>query len=65
MKNFSEDFFFEEHLRLCPWPRAFLSLASDFFVSLALVSSLKFSTPPLVIMLVLIIAKYLLRQELF
>ena len=29
LKNFCEDlFFFGEHLRLCPWPRAFLSLAS-------------------------------------
>ena len=53
--------FFGKHLRLCPWPwpRAFLSLASrvsvlgslsltlasDFFVSLA--SSLVYSTPPL------------------
>ena len=40
----------------CPWPREclsserlFLALASDFFVSLALTSSLVFSTPPLVI----------------
>ena len=29
LKNFCEDpFFFGKHLRLCPWPRAFLSLAS-------------------------------------
>ena len=30
LKNFFENvfFFFVEHLRLCPWPRAFLSLAS-------------------------------------
>ena len=29
LKNFCEDLFFlGEHLRLCPWPRAFLSLAS-------------------------------------
>ena len=39
----------------CPWPRECLSserlslaLASDFFVSLALASSLVFSTPPLI-----------------
>ena len=30
LKNFCEDlfFFFGEHLRLCPWPRAYLFLAS-------------------------------------
>ena len=57
---FRRSFFFVEHLRLCPWTRAFLSLASrgsvlgravlglgTFFVSLA--SSLVSSTPPLVI----------------
>ena len=27
-KKIFEDVFFGEHLRLCPWPRAFLSLAS-------------------------------------
>ena len=63
-KNFWRPFFFGEHLRLCPWPRAFLSLASRgsvlgravlglgfFFVSLALslASSLVSSTPPLII----------------
>ena len=54
-ENFCEDLFFGEHLRLCPWPRAFLSLASresvlvglslasDFFLSLAL--SFVSSTP--------------------
>ena len=26
-KIFERPFFFGEHLRLCPWPRAFLSLA--------------------------------------
>ena len=61
-KIFVKTFFFGEHLRLCPWPRAFLSLASRvsvlgkavlglglgfFFVSLALASSLVSSTPPL------------------
>ena len=58
-KNF-ENLFFGEHLRLCPWPRAFLSLASRgsvlgravlglgiFFVPLALASSLVSSTTPL------------------
>ena len=61
LKNFCEDlfffffeiakkifvktfFFFGEHLCLCPWS---LALASDFFVSLALASSLVSSTPPL------------------
>ena len=60
VKTFKDLFFFGEHLRLCPWPRAFLSLASRvsvlgkavlglgfFFVSLALASSLVSSTPPL------------------
>ena len=54
LKNFFEDlfFFFGEHLQLCPWPREGLSserlsLVSDFFVSLALASSLVFSNPPL------------------
>ena len=65
LKNFCEDVFFGEHLRLCPWS---LALASSipvlglesvcprkgypwpwiFFVSLALVSSLVSSTPPLI-----------------
>ena len=27
IKKFFEDHFFREHLRLCPWPQAFLSLA--------------------------------------
>ena len=63
LKNFCEDlFFWRAHLRLCPWPwpQAILFLASRvfvlgkavlglgfFFVSLALVSSLVSSTPPL------------------
>ena len=29
---FLKTFFFGEHLRLCPWPREGLSLASDFFL---------------------------------
>ena len=49
-KKFLRPFFFGKHLHLCPspWPRAFLSLtlASDFFVSLALASSLVSLTPP-------------------
>ena len=58
-KKIFEELFFREHLRLCPWrwPHSFLSLASrgsvleglslasDFFVSLALASSLVSSTP--------------------
>ena len=40
-KNF-EDFFFGEHLLLCHWPPKGLSLASEFFCDLGLVSS----TPP-------------------
>ena len=61
-KIFVKTFFFGEHLRLCPWPWAFLSLASrvsilgkaglglGFFLcplALALASSLESSTPPL------------------
>ena len=50
--------FFGEHLRLCPWPLPWaflswaskvLSLASNFFVFFALVSSLVSSTPPLLL----------------
>ena len=68
LKNFCEDYFFLESTCACvlgpwPWPRAFLSLASNvsvlgkavlglglgfFFVSLALASSLVSSTPPLI-----------------
>ena len=52
---------FGKHLRLCPWPQAFLclassgsvlgraALASHSFVALALASSLMSSTPPLII----------------
>ena len=65
LKDFLEDRFFGNTwacvLGLWPWPRAFLSLASrgsvlgravedsDFFVWLALASSLVFSTPPLMV----------------
>ena len=56
LKNFCEDLFFGEHLRLCPWPRECLSserlsLASDFFCVLGLGSSLVSSTPPLLVKL--------------
>ena len=46
-KKFLRPFFLRKHLHLSPWPwpRAFLFLASDFFVSLA--SSLVSSNPPL------------------
>ena len=62
MKKIFEDLLiFGEHLRLCPWSLTWsipvlglenvcsqeLFLASDFFVSLALASSLVSSTPPL------------------
>ena len=60
LKKILKTFFFGEHLRLCSWPRAFLSLASRgsvlgravlglgiFFVPLALASSLVSSTTPL------------------
>ena len=67
LKNLFEDLFFGEHEHLCPcpWPRAFLSLASrvsvlgravlglglGFFVSLALASSLVSSIPPLIVVI--------------
>ena len=54
----------------CPWPRKCLSserlslaLASDFFVSLALASSLVSSTPPLIVTLVSSVQKFIVSFQ--
>ena len=55
-KKFFQDLFSKENTCICvlgPWPQAFLSLALDFFVSLAL--SLVSSTPPLIFTIAMVL----------